>query len=354
MFWSGLFISVASVPGYTSAAFPAGWAALSMVLPLIAWRNGKVSLAHVVLFGFLAFVALSALWATSPLSSVWRLWQLVIFGGAVWLGSTLEDPKQFIAGLAAGGAVSSLLAFGQWMGVESVLRLNATAYAGLHFNGHFAGMIAAMLIVACLCYRLWWFIPAVAPGLILSNSRGAVLATAFGTVCIFIRRPILVLLACVAVFTFIAWSSSGSDAERRLILFVTWHNLSWLGNGAGSFADLYIVAAGKLLHPEHVHNDYLHLIFEFGVGAIAFGGVLAYALANTRSCLWPILATFTLLAVFTFPLFTPIPALLAGLAFGRGLVNGNSLCDRGYVPVQGDHWMRWGLPIPLSPSEQVK
>ncbi len=189
-------------------------------------------------------------------------------------------------------------------------------------------MTLALVALACLCLRLWWFIPLLAPGLYLSHSRGAWLALALGFVGWL--RPdgrVLVLVILWAILA-LTYSTNTGDLERILIWKSTLANLTWFGNGSGAFASLWIIHNGILTHPDSVHSDALQLLFEFGLGALPFLALGLWCLCRTEHPLWPVLSAFTFLSFFSFPLFTPLCALTFGLCAGRACASGAWLWPR--------------------------
>ncbi len=207
---AGLFLSLASIPGYTSVSIPAGWAAMSIVLPAALWREARLTSLHLLLGAFLAYAALSILWSPSAWDGGYRLWQLCLVGLAFWYGSSQPDLRPLVAGLAIGCAFSSVLSVAQWYGAEPVLYFSSSASSGLFYNPVFQGMTLALVALACLCLRLWWFIPLLAPGLYLSHSRGAWLALAVGFIG-WLRPDGRVLALAILWALLAAWSISRQD-----------------------------------------------------------------------------------------------------------------------------------------------
>lgn len=325
MIWLGLFLALASIPGYTSASIPAGWAALSLTLPIVAWRPGPPSWAHVAMGLFLIYVFASIGWSEEPLDGVFRLWQFCLIAGCFWLG-TVQEPRPILIGLAFGYMISTLFAFGQWFGIDYVLRIDPAAYPGLHFSGVFSGAIAALLIVALINERLWFLAAACLPGLALAGSRGAILVALLGLVSIWVRSRWLLLASCAIVFACVFISPLSSDTERRLIWFASISFPSFFGHGAGSFVDLYINST-RFIQAENAHNDLLQLLFEFGIGAIPFLGVWLCLCLQPSAKHWPIIFSFTTLSVFFFPLYTPIPAAIFALCAGASVRDWSSTRD---------------------------
>lgn len=353
MLWLGLFISVASVPGVTSVTIPTGWAALSATLPIAAWRPGRIAWPHAAMILFLAYAGVSICWSTSPLSGVYRLWQALIVAGAFWLGSTVP-PRTILVGLGLGGVLSSALAIGQATGWDFVYRFSADQSSGLHYNGVFSGMIAALTIVALFCTdrRLWPLALAQLPALVLSGSRGALVAAGCGLLFTWLRHPSILAGFLAAILFYAGLGLTPSDIERGQIFSATVGLLAPFGNGAGSFADLYITTGGRLVHLEHAHNDALQLAFEFGIGSVPLLAIWAALAADTRSQYWPTHCTFLLLSAITFPLYTPLAALVWALCAGHTVRDWASPSDLlGRLRRESTLQQTPALvPIPLSPE----
>ena len=317
MIWLGLLIAVCFVPGYTGASIPTQWAVLSCVMPLALWRKGELTPLHWAGIAFLVYACLSLVWARDIFLGVWGVWTWTMIALAVWWGST-SSLRPIICGLAIGMGVSSALAVLQWLGYSPVATANPLRPAGLYYNPMAHGEILALMIVALAAYRLWWYIPALLPGLLLSGSRGAFAALGLGLICVWLRRSPVILFAVAAGLFILAFTYSPTDLMRLQIWKVTWLNLSLLGHGAGSFEGLIFMSSPtNLLHPEYAHNDFLQLAFEFGLGAAIPVGILLLALRQVSSPEWPILATVLFMATFSFPLYMPVTAFIAALCTGR-------------------------------------
>ena len=343
MIWLGLAVSLAFIPGILGATIPTGWAVLSAFLPLALWRKGSVSLLHLALFLSWCWAVVSFAWGSSIYSSVWGLWMFTMFCLAFWLGSTIQL-RGLLIGLSVGAWVSSMVAIGQSMNLNYVLVHNFSVPSGLHFNPIAQGMFIALLIVALVGHRMWAYIPFVAPGLLLSQSRGAYAACALGILATYVRKPMLLLILCLAGAVYATHRLNMNDSERLAI----WHGaltyLTPLGNGIGSFMDFFIQIGGRLRHPEYTHNDFLQLAFELGIGAIPVALVFAGLASRTGHREWPLLISFLFLACVAFPSYLPLTALLGAVAAGRIAGDWHSL----RLPLNAG---RYGL-LPCLPRER--
>lgn len=351
MLYLGLAISIASIPGWTSITIPAGWAAMSALLPAATlWRGGTFSPLHLLLSLFCAWACVSALFVDGP-NALWRLWQLALFALAFHLGSTLTSLRLVWIGLAIGGSISSAVAVAQWFWPNGpVMGFSIVAPAGLHYNPIMQGMILSVIAMALASEGLWlWCLPLL-PGILLSQSRGALFVSVAGAMLCKVRQPLLALCFGLATVLYVTLQWSSHDVERMQIWSATFHNLSWLGAGTGSFTDLWIAYPGFVSHPEFVHNDFLQLLYEHGVGSIFLLAILAAALAlpNLRS--WPPAAAIAIFSCFTFPLYSPITAfalaLCAGHASADRSLSWGALSERRLALLSfiGNQRSRWSSP----------
>lgn len=318
MLYLGLAISIASIPGWTSITIPAGWAAMSALLPAATlWRGGTFSPLHLLLSLFCAWACVSALFVDGP-NALWRLWQLALFALAFHLGSTLTSLRPIWIGLAIGGSISSAVAAGQWIWPSlPVMGFSIIAPAGLHYNPIMQGMILSVIAVVLASEGLWlWTLPLI-PGIVLAQSRGAFFVLIAGTILCKVKQPLLMVCFGLATILYATFQWSPHDIERMQIWSATFHNLSWLGSGPGSFTDLWLALPDHILHPENVHNDFLQLLYEHGIGAIPFLALCAATLTAQDERSFSPAAAIAIFSGFTFPLYTPITAFAFALCAGR-------------------------------------
>ena len=317
MFWLGLIVSLAYVPGYTGAFIPTQWVVLSCLLPLALWREGRMTPLHWLGATFLAYAFASYFWSVDQYDAVWGLWLLSIVALAFWLGSTQANLRQLYIGLAIGLTVSSIVAVLQFYGIRPVLGGTGIRSSGLLFSPVALGSSCALVLVGLASERLWWLIPGLVPGLALSQSRGAIAVTVLGLVAVFFRRPHILLLIALA-FALVATSIPfESDFIRVQIWRVAFNDLTLFGHGPGSFLNVLFLTNKSLVHPEYVHNDLLQLGYEYGGASLLVFAIGAVALSRTDALDWPVLVAFCALGLFSFPLYTPIPAFLGACVAGR-------------------------------------
>ncbi len=263
----------------------------------------------------MGYAVASLAWNTDLYSGVYGIWLLCILALCFWLGSTLQSLRQIYIGLAIGGAVSSVIGVLQAFGYPLV---PVSQYpAGIYFNSMAQGGVLALLIVALLTERMYFYVVPLIPGLVVAQSRGAWLALMIGVAALFVRRTWiltpLVMLGAVAIF----FPPNYTDTVRLQIWSIAWSELSFFGNGIGSFASQIYNDNGIVLYPEFVHNDILQLAYEFGIAALLPTAIFAFALSRTKEQEWPVLMAFVTMGFYSFPLWMPVTAFVGLLVTGR-------------------------------------
>lgn len=322
MFYLGLIVAICFVPGYVGASIPVQWAVLSCILPLGLWRRGSIGPVTWAGLSLLLWSAISLLWTPNVYDSAYGLWIFSICALALWLGTTIHDFRPLLAGLAAGVTVSSAIAIAQALGFTPVMS-SSSIPSGLFYNSTVLGATSALLIVALLTHHQFKWVPGLLPALLLSQSRGAfvILGAVFLTNFL---RPLWVLAICLVGFAALTISPSPSDIQRLMLWGVAGRELNLWGHGIGSFAtylyynpnEYYLKATG-LFQAGYVHNDYIQLWFELGIGAVAAYFIYAICLTQRESTLWSTFFGFAILGLFYFPLYCPLTAFIGMVAAGR-------------------------------------
>ena len=311
----GALVSLCYIPGWTGAIIATQYVVLSAILPFTLWRHGSLTAFHWLGIALVGYALTSLAWNTDPYGGVYGLWLLCILALCFWLGSTLQSLKQIYAGLAIGGAVSSVVGVLQAVGYQ-IVPTNLPTSSGIYFNTVAQGSILALLIVALLTERMYFYVVPLIPGLVLAQSRGAWLALMIGVAALFVRRT-WILIPAIMVCAGAMWFASPSDALRLKYWLIAWNELSFFGNGVGSFASQIYNDNGRVLYPEFVHNDVLQLAYEFGIAALLPAAIFAFALSRTQSREWPVLMAFVTMSFYSFPLWMPITAFIGTLVAGR-------------------------------------
>lgn len=323
MFWFGLIVSLCYLPGLTGAYIATQWPVLAVLLSFaLLFRSGPFTIMHGVGALFVAYAVARFCYPLPTYDGLFGLWLVVIMALGVWFGSTLATARDLYAGLAIGGAVSSAVAVAQYFGmnVVGVAYNEATRLPGLYVNPVQQGTVLALLIVALLSERMWFWVLPLLPGFFLANSRGAFLALVIGVLGLYVRRLWLFAIIGVAGLSYYMLTPlSGSDAERFAIWSAAWANLTWFGWGPGSFYTLVLNDNTHVWFPEYAHNDALQLMFEYGVGAALPSLVFGFAICRTETREWPVVLAFLVAGCYSMPLYMPLASFIALVAVGRVL-----------------------------------
>lgn len=326
MFYLGLIVSTCYVPGFTGALLPTQWALLSIILPFFLWRPVIPGPAFWLGASSFLWAIASVTWAPSILSAAFGLWHFLVWALAFRLGATNLDLPALFRGLAIGLTINSGVAVLQAFDLNPVQSQPGIAPAGLLFNPTILGAACALTIVALLELRQFRYLLGPLIGLALTESRGAWLILFVGLASRMLPRTVLAL-ALVPLAYFITLYPANSDAVRLYIWAHALAHLSAWGNGIGSFDSYYYVIHDllfrdpRLIHPEFVHNDYLQLWFELGIGAIPLYAILAIALGQTKFPLRATLLSAAISGLFYFPLWCPLIAFILCVLTGRAVAN---------------------------------
>jgi len=316
MFWLGAIVSLCYVPGVTGAYIATQWPVLALVMPFALWRSGPFTWLHALGIFFILYAVLRAPFTLLPEASVFGLWLVVIMGMVVWFGTTFSDLHELYAGLATGAAVSTAVAVAQYFGLSWPPTTSGN-YPGLYVNSVQQGAVLALIVVALVSERMWFWALPLLPGLYLANSRGAFLALAVGLLACHVRRLwVFGILAAAGVF-FLLSPLSSSDGQRMFIWRTTWDNLTWFGYGPGMFYTLLMQQGENAFYPEHAHNDALQLVFEYGIAAVLPLAVFVFALSQTNAREWPVIVAFVTAGCYSMALYMPVASFLALACVGR-------------------------------------
>jgi hypothetical protein len=315
MFWLGLLLIVCYVPGYTGASVPTQWVLLSAFLPACLWYRSEVTTGHRLFLLWIIYSLASLTWVLNFYSAVWELWFLFIWALAYHYGTIITDLRGLWKGLAVGLSISTVVALAQALDYAPVETADPFRYPGLLFNTALAGIVLGLVIVALVTERLWWYIPPLAIGLVLSGSRGGIIVATLGICAVYSR--FLAFTALIAGSLAFIIHLDPADAQRLQIWGVTLNALIPFGYGIGSFGDLYYGYAAKmaLIRPEYAHNDPLQLVYEFGIFAIVPIGTFILALVVSGRN-FPVLFAWCAASLFFFPLYTPITAFIGCVLAG--------------------------------------
>lgn len=339
MFWLGLLIPVAYIPNFTGRDILTGWIVLSLALPFFFLQRIKLGIGHYLGLAFLAYATLSLSWTEIKPQGIWDLWLYLCLAGCFCLGAS-RDPRSLYLGCAIGVGVSTLLAIPQAFGWQGIFQLSQGLPAGLFVNRDMFGETAALVSIALICTRQYWPLVLTLPPILFTGCRSAQLAFfVVAIVWLWQRyRQLSIPVIAISIVGAVAWHHGwdGSEDLRLAMWRSTISGLTWFGRGPGSFFSLYpkfaVYTDTMFTRPESAHNDFLELVFEFGLGAIPLFALLIWGAIGNRLERYILLA-FCIIAFFSFPIRIPAEGLVGMVALG-------SLCrDR---PLAWPNWICWG------------
>lgn len=291
-------VSIAFWPGISGAATSPRWAIAAVSLGYLDWK----------LLPFVAF----CFFAVDFDSAVH--WAIVCAAFCCGLNEgqgTRSNIRKVCAATCGGVGISGVIAIFQYFGWQSISQVASPG--GLFLNKNFMGEAACLALIASLQYRLWLPGLICVPALILSTSRASWIATILSLLFLLPWRWGCVLLSTAVILLFIGWQtgvnlSSFSSMDQRLWLWNdALHNLHWFGSGAYDFSTIQY-------REPNLHNDFLQLVYEFGVISIIPLGVLLFSISE-RSMAFVV--AITVIASFGFPLQMPATAWFAAFMLGH-------------------------------------
>lgn len=338
----GFALMTAYWPGIAGAATTPRWIVASLLG--LAWfmlppmpRSASATVGIVLL----AWLGLSLSWSGGTLDGVDTALKLSLALMAFAVGAQLPDLRPLFAGAAIGLAVSSVVALGQAYGWHGIASIDGTP-AGLFVNRDRLGAAAALVIVGLMSLKiaraslvLW-----VLPGLLLANSRGAMLAMLAGLCFVpapkFVRAFVIGFAVAAVAAALVIKGVDLSSSERLWIWRDTISGVTFWGHGLGSFRELYPTYLDAFAQswamttaptrPEHPHNEILWMLFEGGAPALLLAGLFCVSLwsASTHA-VRSVLVCLFVLCQFAMPLHDPatliLGAVVAGFLAGRGALS---------------------------------
>jgi len=325
----GLLAALAFCPWIAGGGTSPKWAVLA-IAPwlLIDNTTPKLSKQTLLLLALVAWCALTIAWAPNKYDAFGELFQLAIVAGVYLLGSTVRDGKPYYLGFAIGVVLATPL---EWFSIRI-----------FGSNSDILGEAAAVAIIGCVCVEAFGLALLSTAPLIVSGSRGAVLAIATVAACAAMGRQswrtktFVSLAGLAAIGCLVVLGSHASIIERLNIWQDTLDGLTFWGHGLGSYWDMFPHFASRIdvlvpaqTRPDHAHNDLLELIFETG----AIGGLLALAIvATVFSSSSPERYIVICVFVMAFVGFSlHLPATLGMAAFALGRINRSSDLQRRVV-----------------------
>lgn len=275
-------------------------------------------------------MTLSGFWTEALWDFVNDLWHAALLFGIFCLGAASRVDQVFRTLAFTLLLVQLPLALVQLLGLTPVAAVNVPA--ALFINKNLFGEVALLIFVAMLSSKSWWLAGVAGVCIILSGERASMLIAVIAILLILPTTPrrmfaaagVAALFVAVALFQVRDSSSLESLRERGRIWSDTIEATTVLGSGLGSYW-VTLPRHEKLLdsrksRAEYAHNEYLHAIYELGIGAGLLFALGIYCLSGPRGPSRPasrVLWAVAGLSVFTFPLHVPLTAALAAVCAGH-------------------------------------
>ena len=324
----GFLLAVAFNPFIYAAATVPRWALLSVALPLLLWQQSPSYFTPLHLIGCLlvSWCALSLAWTANGYDGLGELGQLALIAQAFVLGNRLGSMREIFKGLAIGLIVSSLLVatplYQFMIGPVSV------EHEGLLGNRNMLSEAAVLTLLGCIGYRLWWFIPGILPSIFVwPQERASMLALIVAAGCWLWSYSKWLTVACGAavIGAGLSYAFFGDRISSTSQLIQIWSDtskgLTFWGHGIGSFLTLFPFLTSTIdivvSRPEHAHNDFLEIIFDYGfIGAFLYASFTVVAIGVADRIYRPILAAFLVIGCFSFPWHVPVTAFIGACVIG--------------------------------------
>lgn len=327
-FLFGFLIATAYIPGWIGGTISTSYFVLMIGLPILLY-NAEIPITRLHLYGtcFLLYCFVSLAWSYSFNVAFFVFLQMIVCALAFCYGSCLDDLKPIFKGLALGLGVSAVIAIFQKFGFDFVFVAETpNKVAGLFVNPNMYSEISVILLVALLALKQWIWTLVTLPGIVWSYSRAAV--TALLICCLIFMwnksKAFTILLIPVMALAVTAYYLNGhfdisSINERMAIWSDSVRGLTLFGHGVGSYEILLPFYAHDLdtvkVIPRYAHNDYLHLLFEFGIGCVFLIPFISLIKNNNNEKY--ILCSVAVIAMFSFPLHIPMSAFMFFLVAGH-------------------------------------
>jgi hypothetical protein len=316
LFSLALLAAVAWLPHVIDPAMAPRWAVLAVFAPIVLLLIADRIPAPLGGAGaaVLVMIAATLQWTPAYFDGVDELTHLLILATVFCIGAAAQDLRAAWAGLALGVTVSAALAIAQvagYTGIEQVV-----VPAGLFMNKNLLAEAGLVALIPAVMSGAWLLAIGPAIAVLLGASKAVCLALVIVLIIALWQRSPRVARAGVGLLalTALGWLALGdySSVTNRLPHWQTaLSDPVLLGHGLGAFADVHPLS-------QYAHSEYLQLVYEFGLLAIAPAALLAYILngADHEAERLVVLAILVV-GLFAFPLRMPLTGFAFALAAGH-------------------------------------
>lgn len=265
---------------------------------------------------FVAYAAVSMTW--SPGDNLSATIFLVSLTAAFAAGRFVNNLRWLWIAAILWATANVAVALSQELGFRWI-DYGTSRPGGLYGNSNVFAAVIAISLAAALAYRIYLFVPIGVFGLLISESRTAVLA--FGATLLLILwrhyRPVaLIALLLTIAFAVNVPRDGASTLARMGIWQDTLNNLTIFGSGWGSYFEAYWSwprhTNMTLIRAQHAYNDILEIIFELGIASVFLWIIIILAVEKSTREELTVFTCFAILSITYFPFFImPIGQLFA-------------------------------------------
>lgn len=315
-------VTVVYLPGALSPAIAPRWDIIIAGTPLVLFLSPfsiRLSPSLSLLGGFLAYAIISVLWTSDTYAGIDEVIHWCALSAAVILGARLDSLRPIFVGIVLGLGINSVAALFQYLGYSFIPYFNGHP-AGLFANRNLMAELSAPVFIWALLKREWLLIAIAAIAFVLVPDRTAIVAGITSLILLGSRKIVIMGLIGIGLCTVVLVFIAPTDVIIRWHIWQdTLNGLNLFGHGASAFITDF---------PQHdtAHNDILELLYNYGLGAFSFIGLVIYVVTGNRT---PERAAFVVLGIESFaswPFFAPTTAFLGAVLLGYLCNAGNNLC----------------------------
>lgn len=264
----------------------------------------------------LIYAAVSMTW--SPGDNLSATIFLVSITAGFSVGRYMKDTRLIWLALLWWVTINIIVALTQEFGFR-LIDYGTSRPGGLYGNSNVFAAVTAIALAAAVAYRMYLFVPIGVLGLLISESRTAVLAT--GVVGLYIlwkhHRPVALLLLLISIAFAVNLPRDGASTLARLGIWQdTLNHLTFFGTGWGSYFEAYwswpVRTNMTLTRAAHAYNDVLEMMFELGIASAILWIIIILAVEKSTREERTVLVCFGILSLTYFPFYImPIGQLFA-------------------------------------------